>query len=91
MTKAPVWFFKYTSPDYSFAQWEIAGLSLRVGNRAWTFGRLDYRDKPAPWPMWARIRVVLGHKPYEHETREWSVTIFGKKFQIGGKDKRYAR
>jgi hypothetical protein len=78
-------FFKYTSPEYLFAQYEGAGFSLRIGNRAWTFGRLDYRDRPAPWPMWARVRIVLGHKSHQHEPREWSVMVLGRKYQIGQK------
>jgi hypothetical protein len=70
--------FVYTSPEYVQHQFEIAGLSLRIGNRAWTFGRLDYRDKNCPWPMRARVMLVLGHQPYPHLKRRWALFAFGR-------------
>ena len=78
--------FVHTGPDYEFHQFEIAGLSLRIGNNAWTFGRLDYRDKTCPWPMWARFKVVLGHKPYPNMRRRWSLFAFGRSWFDTGRE-----
>lgn len=79
------WFLHYISPDYESAQCEIAGLSLRVGNRAFVFGRLDYRENSCPWPMWLRIKVVFRHQPYPHRSPRWSLYAFGRTwFDVGG-------
>ncbi len=80
------WFVHYVSPEYESAQCEIAGLSLRVGNRAFVFGRFDYREKTSPWPMWARVRIVLRHHPYPDFPPRWSLYALGRTwFDIGGR------
>lgn len=80
------WMFDYISPAYEYAQNEIAGLCIRIGNRAWVFGRYDYREKNCPWPLWARVHIVLGHKPYPDCRRRWKLRMFRHNLiDIGGR------
>lgn len=80
------WFFHYIDPGYESAQCEIAGLSLRIGNRAFVFGHLDYRNKTCPWPMWARVMVVLRHQPYPNFPPRWRIFALGRSWlDIGGR------
>ncbi len=82
-----VWFFHYIGPEYEHAQCEIAGLCLRIGSRAWVFGRLDYRDRDCPWPLWARVHLVLGQRPHRDPavSRRWKLFAFGRPvFDLGG-------
>lgn len=78
------YFFHYLGPDIEWAQCEAAGFSLRLGNRAWVFGRMDYRDKTCPrW--WPSISITLGHRPYAHLSRRWKLRAFRKTiFDFGG-------
>jgi hypothetical protein len=55
-------FFEYIGPQYMSAQCECAGLSLRIGHRAWVLGTLDYREQNPTWPRWLRFRLCL-HGP----------------------------
>jgi len=77
------WFFEHLGPEYEWSQSEAAGLCLRVGNHAWIFGRVDYREKTCPWPSWAHVRVVLGHKPYPDRWRRWQFRGFGLDWDTG--------
>jgi hypothetical protein len=74
-------FFHYVSPEYSFAQCEGAGLSIRLGSRAWVFGHLGYREKNCPWPKWLRFRVVL-HGPRNASMSDlphYALYLFGRR------------
>lgn len=87
MTMRNNFFFQYLGPDVAWAQCEAAGISIRIGNRAWVFGRLDYRDHTCPrW--WPRFILTLGHKTYEHRSRLWRLRAFGRTiFNFGDKER----
>lgn len=73
------YFYEHIGPEYEYAQSEIAGLCLRIGNHAWVFGRYDYREKTCPWPVWARVRLTIAHRG------EWKLFAFGRRvFSFGG-------
>jgi len=78
------YFFEHLGADIEWAQCEAAGFSLRIGNNAWVFGRLDYREKTCPrwWPQFA---LTLAHQPYPHRTRRYKLRAFRwTVFDIGG-------
>lgn len=50
---------------------EYSGLCVRIGEHAWIWGRHDFRDKTCPWPVWARVRLVLGFRG------QWKLYAFG--------------
>ena len=72
-------FAEYFGPDIMFAQCEHAGLSLRIGRRAWVLGHLDYRDKKCPWPRWLRFRVVIhgARRPSMSNLPHYALYLFG--------------
>jgi hypothetical protein len=70
--------FEYVSPEYEWHQFEVAGLTLRIGSRAWCLGTLDYREKNPAWPRWLRFRLVLGGLRSDG-SRFWALYLFGRR------------
>jgi hypothetical protein len=66
------------SRDYAWAQWECAGLSLRIGRRAWVLFSDKYRDKDCRWPDWLHFRLVLAAPSRGDQGRRWAVWVFGR-------------
>jgi hypothetical protein len=64
------WFFSYCG-DSSWAQWEKAGVSIRLGRHLFAVHREDYRDRRPGWPKWIRFNLARREGNADDPTVLW--------------------